>query len=186
MPPRLLRHLVGIVARLRSENRSAMSPERGSGRTRTRATGALLTPRLFAAARDESLGLGRGGSAPPIRQLHPHCFMQQRIVALASEHRARDFEVADLRSRLAENSGTFTGLCSTDAFRHLPPPAIRDSSRAPHDARSRSHPSEPGTAPEISTALSSGSMSIILRFNTVAFSLPICPAIRIPLRTRPG
>src|ERR1019366_6393233 len=95
MTPRLFRHLVGIVTRLRSENGSAVSPQRRSVGARARTAGAFLTPGLFSAARDESLGLGRRGSPPPIRELHPHRFMQQRVVAVAPEHRTRDFEVAD-------------------------------------------------------------------------------------------
>ncbi len=94
LPPRLLRHLVRIIARLRSKDGSAMPPYRRSRRSRARASGALLPPRLFAATRDQSARLGRGGTGAPIRHLHPYRFVQQRLVSAAAENRSRQLKLA--------------------------------------------------------------------------------------------
>src|SRR5207253_7440510 len=97
--PCLLRHLVRIIPRLRPEDRSAVTPDGRANRAGTRAAGALLPPRLFAAARDEPTGLGRRGSRAPIGHLHLHRFVQNRFVAGAAEHRARDFDFAHALAR---------------------------------------------------------------------------------------
>ena len=49
-----------------------------------------------------------------------------------------------------------------------------------------SPPSGPGTAPRISRRLRSGSARTTSRFKIVTRSLPIWPAIRMPLNTREG
>src|SRR5262245_43487550 len=49
-----------------------------------------------------------------------------------------------------------------------------------------SDPAGPGTAPRRSSRLRSASVSTTSRFNTVTRSLPIWPAIRVPLNTRDG
>ena len=70
----LVRHLEGVAARVRSEDHAAACPLRSARRTLAGATGALLAPRLLAAAADLAAGLGavrarRGarpaGCAPP-------------------------------------------------------------------------------------------------------------------------
>src|SRR5579872_841682 len=47
-------------------------------------------------------------------------------------------------------------------------------------------PVGPGTAPFTSNTFSSASTSIISRFRTVTFAVPMCPAIRMPGKTRDG
>src|SRR5208282_3676818 len=93
--PRLFRHLVRIVARLRAEDGSAVTPQRRSRRPCARASGSLLPPRLAAAAGDESLGLGGRRSSETISKLHPDRLVQQRQIAVAAENCAGDFELAD-------------------------------------------------------------------------------------------
>ncbi len=47
-------------------------------------------------------------------------------------------------------------------------------------------PLAPGTAPRTSMIPSFSSTFTILRFFTVQFLFPMCPAIRLPLKTREG
>src|SRR5690606_42160230 len=65
---------------------------------------------------------------------------------------------------------------------------LRSASRAAlTDGRTiTSPPSAPGTAPLISSRLRATSISITLRFSVVRRTTPMWPAIRLPLKTRPG
>ena len=60
----LLRQLEVVAARLRPEHRAAVAPQRVADRPDARAAGALLPPRLLAAAADERAVLGRVRAAP--------------------------------------------------------------------------------------------------------------------------
>ena len=60
----LLRQLVVVAARLRPEHRAALAPQRVADLADARAAGALLPPRLLAAAADERAVLGRVRAAP--------------------------------------------------------------------------------------------------------------------------
>src|SRR5262249_43478256 len=66
---RLAVHLHGVAARLWREGDAAPGPLRRAGRARTRAAGALLAPRLPAAAGDEPAALGRLRPGAPRVQL---------------------------------------------------------------------------------------------------------------------
>src|SRR3984893_7310126 len=76
-----------------------MTPQRRANRARARAAGALLPPRLFLTARDETARLGRRGSRTAISQLHLHRLVQNRFVARAAEDRARDLDFANALAR---------------------------------------------------------------------------------------
>ncbi len=180
LPPRLFRHFVRIVTRQRSEDSSAVTPNRRPGRASARPSGALLPPRLFAAAGDQARESWsrqfRHGASPtasaPLRAATtyrrcdrtPPPTIRTRRCVLDSPKRA---ELSPIRSLLSP---------ATNAFAALHPSAFASSATRRVFAACctiTKPPSAPGTHPETTMALSSASISTTRRFTMVAFSLPI-------------
>src|SRR5208337_5158109 len=96
LPPSLPRHLVGIVARLRAEDGSAVTPQRRTRGAGARASGSLLAPGLAPAAGNQPAGLGRSSPGTAVGELHLDRLVQKRFPAAASEHAGQHLELADL------------------------------------------------------------------------------------------
>ena len=189
-PPRLLRHLVRVVARLRPENRSAVTPDRRTSRAGARASGALLPPRLFAAARDEAAGLGRRGPGAPVRQLHPHRFMQQRLCRRSRPKTAPATSISPTalaRGRKERHLDRCDAAASRSCAQPLtaPPPAAMRVLGRVHDDHHRAV--GPGhRARHHDRVVFGQNLDHLADSASWRVSLPIWPAIRMPLRTRPG
>ena len=77
--------LEGVVARLRAEDDAAAGPDRRARRAGAGAAGALLAPRLGAAAADVAAGLGRRRALPARGELGAHRLVHERAVEARAE-----------------------------------------------------------------------------------------------------
>ena len=82
----LARHAESIGTRMRSEDRAAADPQRGTTRTAACATSAFLLPRLAPAAADERTGFRGMGAEPLRRELHDDRLMQESAVDFHAEN----------------------------------------------------------------------------------------------------
>src|SRR5262249_9397286 len=135
--------------------------------------GALLPVRLPAAAADRAPGLGGVGALPGRRLLGHDHLVHQRDVDLDAEELGRELDVpAALAGRGDDldraHLASFTAGCLA---------ALRTRTRLPRG---------PGTAPRMSSRPRSASTAWTVSRGTVVRTLPIRPAIRMPLKTRPG
>ena len=89
-------HLLGVGTRMRSEDHAAARPMRCADGALTRTAGALLAPRLLAAATDLTAGEGVAGALAPRSALGSYDFMHDGHVRLDVEHAGGKLEVLDL------------------------------------------------------------------------------------------
>ena len=81
---------------MRSEDRAAADPQRGTTRTAACATSTFLLPRLAPAAADERTGF-RGMRAEPLRrELHDDRLMKESAVDFHAENIIIQLNIADL------------------------------------------------------------------------------------------
>src|SRR5262249_36483243 len=92
----LLGQLVRVVARVRTEHGAAADPLRGANRTLTRAAGALLAPRLLAAALHVLLRLGRMRAGPFGGALHLDDFPEQVLFDVGAQYAVAEVDGAAL------------------------------------------------------------------------------------------
>ena len=135
-------------------------PRSVTGTTGTGAARALLPPRLFAAAANQTLSFGRRRAGAPIGQLHDHRLMQQMGPRFSAENLIVEVWLDNVDFH-------FNYLLT--AGRKITTPCLA-----------------PGTAPRTNIRFSSARISTTMRFCVAICSLPQWPAIFLPLRTRPG
>src|SRR5262249_21786987 len=125
-----------------------------------RATGALLPPRLLAAAADFTARQLPPRTLPSAGQICDDHLMHQRFVELATESRLGDFD------------GTAAGCCQVQIHTHY-----SSNVRTAHAfTAGRPHtppPAAPGTAPRINSRLRSVSTLTTTRFCSVTRRLPM-------------
>src|SRR6185312_7537124 len=165
---------LAVVARLRTVHNATAGELRRTSRALTGTPGALLAVRLPAAAASLAAGLGRMRALTGCRTLSRHHLVHQRDVGRRVEQLGRQFNAAALLAARRVH-------VNLDCFRsHQLSPllmALRTMT---------SPPFRPGMAPLISNTPCSASTLCTTRFCVVTRSLPIRPAIRVPLNTRPG
>src|SRR5258706_5933388 len=93
-PTHLLRHALLVAARVRSEDRSTALHGRFADRAVARATGALLSIRLGAAAGNRAAGLGRGRPLARVGELAQVGLVHDRHVGLLVEHGLGELDLA--------------------------------------------------------------------------------------------
>src|SRR5699024_5039805 len=166
------------VPRLRTVDGATTGVGGGPGRALTRAAGALLAERLAAAATDLAPRLGGVGALACGGQLRHHHLVHQRQVGLDTE---------DLGGELDGTVG-LPGRC-TDVELEVHGVLRGGHARAPPFTAERTitrPPLRPGMAPLMRRTPASASTLWTLRFMVVTRSLPMRPAIFLPLKTRPG
>src|SRR5690606_4634906 len=166
----LLGGALGVVPRLGAVHRAAALELRSADRALAGPAGALLPVGLLAAAADLAAGLGGVRALAARGLLGDDDLVHQRDVRLLVEDRLRELDAP---------AGRALGSLDLDG-RHCqfsPFTAVRTST---------SPPLGPGTAPFTRMRPFSASIPCTLRFCTVLRALPIRPAIRMPLNTRPG
>src|SRR6267378_715220 len=101
-----LRQRVAVIARPRSVDRAAMTPERRADRADARAARAFLLPELAARAADFALFLDLVRAPAQSAQVPPRSLVQQVLVDLRAKNRVRQFHLTDLLrfSRLADEN----------------------------------------------------------------------------------
>ena len=104
--------LEGVVARVGAEDDAAAGPDRRARRAGAGAAGALLAPRLGAAAADVAARLGRRGALAAGVELRAHGLVDERAVEARAEGDV--VELDRLRLRRAEDRGV--------SHRYAPPP----------------------------------------------------------------
>src|SRR5690606_36106961 len=166
----LLRGPLRVVARLRTMHRATTDELRGADRALAGVAGALLAVRLLATTRHHSAGLGGVRTLPGCRQLRHDDLVQQRNAGL---------HVEDLGGQLDGAVGLAARGTDVERQAHHAPPFAGLFTRT-------SPPLGPGRAPLISNRPDSASILCTLRFCVVTRLEPIRPAIRMPLKTRPG
>src|SRR5262249_37314875 len=164
---------VGVGAGHGAMDRATAGVLRRPERALARPAGALLPVRLPAAATDRAPGLGGVGALPGRRLLGHDHLVDQRDVDLDAEELGRELDVlAALAGRGDDldlaHLASFTAGCLA---------ALRTRTRAPRG---------PGMAPRMSSRPRSASTAWTVSRGTVVLTLPIRPAIRRPLNTRPG
>ena len=190
---------------LRGERRAAADPDRAADRAGARRTRALLRVRLASAAahfgaRLLRLGTGAAGRAIGIDDLE-----HQGLVVVVAEVRSSDTcnsvpplatlsFMASTSCRLGRSGfgrGGFGGrlraarLGRGDLGRRNALAARRRAALT--EGRTITWPpSEPGTAPLISSRLRSASTPMTFRFSVVRRTTPMWPDMRLPGNTRPG
>src|SRR6185503_7583966 len=92
----LLRQRKVVTARLRPEHRAALAPQRVADLADARAAGALLPPRLLAAAADRRAVLRRVRTAPLGRVLLHDGAPNQVVLHAPAEHLIVQLQRADL------------------------------------------------------------------------------------------
>src|SRR5690606_8435535 len=147
------------------------APLRRADRALTGATGALLAPRLRTAAGDLGAGLRAVRAGAGRGQLRGDDLVEDGLVRLDAE---------DLAGQV-------------DGARGLPGRRLHGDGGGAHDAaaltalRMRTRPpAGPGTEPRRRMRLRSESPSTTSRLRVVVRTLPVWPAIRMPLNTRAG
>src|SRR5271154_6196992 len=155
-------------------NDPAAGELRRTGRALAGAAGALLAIRLPAAAAGLSAGFGRMRALAGRRPLGRHHPMHQRDVGRRVEQLGRQLDGATLLAVRAadvnlDRLGRHQFSPRLMALRTITSPPLR-----------------PGMAPLISSTPFSASTLCTIRFWVVTRSLPIRPAIRVPLNTRAG
>src|SRR5579863_6093022 len=154
---------------LRAKNDTTMTKLRSAGTTLTGATGSLLLIWLFISARYLSTSLGRSIALTAIHQLRGDNLMKNCHIGGDSKHLLAQFELLYGLTGLVINcSRRHFGYLITCFFTISNPPLA------------------PGTDPFTRSRFRSGSASITCNFIAVTRAWPICPAMRVPFRTRPG
>src|SRR3989441_975713 len=161
-----------------AEGLAAALPLRGADRSLARAAGALLLPRLPAAARDLAAAFRVVRARAPIRQLAHHRLVQQRHADLHAEdvglelHRALvlALRVDDLHAR----HHFFSAFCCCALVVLM---LLRTIT---------SEPLAPGTAPRIRIRFCSGSTRATVTLSVVRCSPPMRPGSLWPGHTREG
>ena len=156
-----------MVTRLCSECTTTANPDRATDRTGARAASTFLTPGLRTAATDSRAILLCFRTCATAREVGRNNLVNQRFVERNTE------------CTLGNIHGTLTFHFN---FHRQGPQdfaliAGRTITRPPFD---------PGTAPRINNRLRSLSTRTTTRFCTVRRTLPMWPAIFLPLKTRPG
>src|SRR5581483_10839160 len=170
----LLRCALAVVPRLRAVHGTAAGELRRARRTLTGAASAFLAIRLPATAAHVAAGLGGMRTLPGRRALRRHHLMHQRDVGWRVEQLGRQVDRAVLLAARCE---------------HIDLQSLRGHYFSPRLIALRtmtSPPRRPGMAPLISSTPFSASTLCTTRFCVVTRSLPIRPAIRVPLNTRAG
>src|SRR5438034_1181518 len=178
LAPHLARHRLVVGARRGAEGLAAALPLRGADRALARAAGALLLPRLPAAARDLAAALRVVRARAPIRQLAHHRLVQQRHADLHAEdvglelHRALALalRVDDLHAR----HHFFSAFCCCALVVLM---LLRTIT---------SEPLAPGTAPRIRIRFCSGSTRATVTLSVVRCTPPMRPGSLWPGHTREG
>src|SRR5450432_2347056 len=177
-------HLLGRALLVRTRHRpvhhTAASELRRAGRALPGPAGALLPVRLAATATDQAARLDCVRALPGRGLLRHHHLVDQRDVDLGAEDLLRQLHgLADLAGGIHDlNRAHFVS-----PFADRPPAssgvlaALRTSTRPPLG---------PGTAPLISSRPRSVSTRYSFSIGVVVRIPPIRPAIRTPLKTRPG
>src|SRR5204862_17282 len=91
--------LEGVGARRRPEGDAAAGPDRRAARAGAGTAGALLAPRLRAAARDQAACFGRRRAAPACRLLGAHALMYERAGEAGAERRLVELDLFRGRRR---------------------------------------------------------------------------------------
>src|SRR5690606_219720 len=168
----LLRGPLRVVARLRAVDDATAGELRSAGRALTGTAGALLAVRLAATAADLAARLRLVRALTGSGQLCDDDLVDQRNADL--------LDVEDLRGEL-DGTGLVArrrkDVNSAHRLPQAPLAAVRTRTRPPFG---------PGTAPLMSSRPFSASTAWTVRFWVVTRSLPIRPAMRWPLNTRPG
>src|SRR5699024_7572040 len=175
-------HLLGgalrVVARLRAVDRAAAGVGGRTRRALSGAAGPLLAERLATAAPDLAAGLGGVRALARRGLLRDDDLVHQRHVGLDAE---------DLGGQLHRTVG-LAGR-GTDVELEVHGVLRRGHACAPHftaDRTTTRPPLRPGMAPLMRRTPASASTSWTLRFMVVTRSLPMRPAMDLPLNTRPG
>src|SRR5206468_3558861 len=164
-----------VVARLRAVGDAAPRPLGRPGRALPRAAGPLLAPGLPPAAGDVAARLGRVGTGTLGREARrPHLrhggHVHGGLEGVGGELTLR--EHLTLHAAHRDRGHQWCPFPVSPVFT-----LERTMTREPVG---------PGTAPRRSRRFRSASVSTTSRFSTVTRSLPIWPAMRVPLNTRDG
>ena len=187
---------------LRGEGAAAADPDRAADRAGARAAGALLRPRLLAAAAHFGARLLRLGAGAAGRAVRGHDLVHQRLVERAPNVASETCERPPRRlTTLSFHAALASRLLLVFGRAFLPRPSCRRlaflGAAFGRDASARRAafaavrtitwpPSAPGTAPRISSRLRSASTRTTFRFSVVARTTPMWPDMRLPGNTRPG
>src|SRR5882757_3875172 len=191
-------HLLRKITRPRGERPAAAHPDGAAYGAGPGLAGALLAPRLLAAAADFRARLLLLGAGAPGGHVGRDDLVHQRFVVGAAEGGVRQLNFAGgaYILELKLHGGYF--LSDLDAPLPAPPFAAtgalfgakrlrRACATAFKAGRTMTRPpSEPGTAPLINSRLRLTSTSTMRRFSMVRFLTPMWPDMRLPLNTRPG
>src|SRR5690606_9258864 len=160
--------LLTMIARLRREGPATANPDGAADGAGARTPGALLLPRLGAAAAYLCASLLRLGPGTAAGQESRYYLVHQRLVEFGAKRAVGDLDAAAVALHLDLHA-------QAPLFRALM--AGRTSTRPPLC---------PGTAPLIRMRFRSASTRTTSRFCTVRRTLPMWPDIFLPLNTRPG
>src|SRR5256886_853105 len=162
------RHVLLVAVRRGTERLAAALPLGRADGALAGAAGALLLPRLLAAARHLTAALGVVGAGAAIGQLARHRLMEQGHPHLDAEHLRLEVERAALATLCAEDFDGrhhfFSVFCCCWAFVIFT--LLRIITRLPL---------APGTAPRSSSRLCSGRTRTTLTLSTVRRSPPMRP-----------
>ena len=175
------RQPVAVIARLRPEYGPATPPQRGAAASNARVAGALLAPRLAAAARNERPVLRGVGSGPPSGHVLAHGVVVKRRFHRRREDGRIEFHLTAFGTLDDHGCGAPPRILSLGyAFRRKRLLLCHGHSRCScwfrfpgQDLRiSTVPPRGPGTAPRTATTFSSASTRTIRRLRTVTRSRP--------------
>ena len=127
---RLAVHLDLEVARCRRERHAAAGPVRRAGRARAGAAGALLAPRLRAAAGDEPAALRRA-RAPAVRRSSPRARSRGRRAASARRRRPIPRASRPWPSCRPSRAGVLSARPSVARLPHFDEAVLRARARRP-------------------------------------------------------
>src|SRR6188508_3782865 len=156
-----------------SEDHAAASVVRSAARALAGAASALLAVRLGATAADHAARLGRCRAGAPSSELCDHCLVDQCLVDLGVEEHLGQVDHAQVLAGLGEKRCCY-GHCYLPLFFASVLRTTTSAFRAP------------GSGPLMSSRLRSESVRRIVIFLTVTRSLPMRPAMLVPLKTLPG
>src|SRR5687767_9374008 len=157
---------------MRPEDHAAARVMGRTSRALTSAAGAFLAVRLGAAAADLATRLGVGRAGPARVHLRRDSLVHDRLVDVGREERLGQVDVADGLALLVveRRAGHHLAFFSALVTLRITMSALR----------------APGSGPFTSSTLRSASALTMVAFLTVTVSLPIRPAMPVPLNTLPG
>src|SRR5712691_2726869 len=206
--PRLLGHVVRVVAGHGAEHGAAVPPERRADLPHARAAGALLPPGLAAGAADQRAVLGHVRPAPPPRAVLLDRLVEQVRVDAGAEDLRVTHEVADLLVVRVDHVHRALGVLARAGSHRvrvrlphgvlllpLPRGALGPGRlrlllllrHVPQPFLMTTYPPlPPGTDPLTTRMFFSPSTRTTVRLRWVTLSAPMWQAARMPLSTREG